>query len=146
MQDCLLVPHSFGGGGGGSGSPADETDWLYIGDPGQPAFNTGYANLGVVDTSRGGYKRQNGQVHLSGTITVAIASIGSNPVFTLPVGFRPDFQQAIHVYLAGDPGAVKDGWVTPAGEVFVITNETDFTFYWLPGASVFWIEGPETFD
>ena len=59
-----------------------------IGEPGQPAFQNGWDNVGdpAVVSQAGFYKDSLGMVHLEGTI---FAAADNTVAFTLPAGYRP---------------------------------------------------------
>lgn len=65
-----------------------EDGWHIIGDPGEPAFENGWAALGSGYFSPRFRKTKDGLVVVYGTASRAAGNhIG--PLFTLPVGYRP---------------------------------------------------------
>src|SRR4051794_28312802 len=70
--------------------PAEPTH--LVGAPGEPPFEGGSQNAGVVETIRfnsvGFFKDHDGIVHLEGVAKTAKAE-GIAPIFTLPPGYRP---------------------------------------------------------
>lgn len=83
-------------------------EWHYIGDTGEPAFQSSWAN---VSGYRGAcfLKDPQGWVHLSGLIT---GDIPGTTIFTLPEDYRPSAYE-IHNVVTYDASAtsVAAGWV-----------------------------------
>ena len=60
--------------------------WHEVGAPGEPAFQTGWENLGSPEHENAAFfKDHEGIVHLKGSVKAG----GSGPIFQLPPGFRP---------------------------------------------------------
>ncbi len=60
--------------------------WHEVGAPGEPAFQTGWENLGSPEHENAAFfKDHEGIVHLKGSVKPG----GSGPIFQLPPGFRP---------------------------------------------------------
>lgn len=67
-----------------------DTDWHVVGDPGEPAFENGWANRGdPSDKPLRFRKTEDGFVHVNGQLDPSSAS-GTAAIFTLPVGYRTD--------------------------------------------------------
>ncbi len=69
--------------------PAEATH--LVGNPGEPAFENGASNVGVLSGIHlnpvGFYKDHEGIVHLEGAVKLASEELKS--IFTLPAGYRP---------------------------------------------------------
>jgi hypothetical protein len=86
----------------------------FIGDPGEPAFQSGCTDINPSLFGRAGYYKDGfGIVRLVGVLSCASASAA--PVFTLPPGFRPaTAYNFIVTQGATDPATLQ---VLPNGEV-----------------------------
>ena len=73
-----------------SGTQGVDGAWHYVGDPGEPAFENSWANAGGADAPVSYIKTMNGWVHIRGAF---IGGAQNTVVFTLPVGYRPAYQQ-----------------------------------------------------
>lgn len=71
-------------GGGGTCE-----DWHAVGDPGEPAFENGWDNLGSPEAPVS-FMLCRGWVHLRGGFA---GGADDTTVFTLPAGYRPEYQQ-----------------------------------------------------
>ena len=101
--------------------PACEAEHL-VGAVGEPAFAHGWSNLGSGFAVARFYKDPFSVVHVEGVITGG--TIGSVPVFTLPIGYRPPASIVRVVSSNGADGAVI---VDPAGNVLP-TNGSNAIF------------------
>lgn len=96
----------------------------YVDQPGQPVFENGCGNLaGTEFEPVGFYKDNSGIVHLTGVANSCSTTAG-NPIFTLPVGFRPrkdtlfagaEFGTTNGSVRADPDGGVKNFGVTEIG-------------------------------
>lgn len=73
---------------GGTGADCEE-DFHDVGTSGEPPFENGWGNIGSPEAPVG-FMLCNGWVHLRGGFAGGTAN---SVVFTLPVGYRPEFQQ-----------------------------------------------------
>ena len=63
-------------------------DWHYVGDTGEPAFETGWDNA-LPDFNLAFRIRESGIVDIQGAIAPTSHPASTNTVFTLPEGYRP---------------------------------------------------------
>ncbi len=99
---------------GPTGSTPIDT-WHDVGTVGEPAFEGDYVNLGGAVPVVAFMKDPFGVVHIRGAASSATAS---GPLFTLPVGYRPQVEMYLpHAYY-GANYAVSTAVVTVLGEVF----------------------------
>lgn len=75
-------------------------DWHYVGEAGEPAFATGWANIGSPEPALGFRLREAGVVDLAGAITSGVGA--ASALFTLPEGYRPS-SRAYVVIAVSDP-------------------------------------------
>lgn len=106
-------------------SPAVPETWHVVGQPGQPAFLSGWANAGGSLASLQFACTADGKVHIIGVITSAAMS--ATQFMTLPAtGYRPavsqDFAAGFHTSTGYTQGAFLR--VTPAGACSVINATT----------------------
>lgn len=71
-------------------APCIEEDWHIVDDPGEPPFENGWGNVGGSEAPVSFAKDCDGWIHIRGGFEGGVAS---TVVFTLPVGYRPDYQQ-----------------------------------------------------
>lgn len=88
-----------------------DTGWHEIGDPGEPAFQNFWTNIGGV-RAPARYRKIAGIVFVEGSIT---AGNSSATVFTLPVGYRPMFELRL-------PAVALDGGTRRAGIWYIQPN------------------------
>ena len=87
-------------------------DWHEVGSSGEPVFENGWINYSSAYNSAGFYKSM-GRVYLKGLIKTG--SVG-NTAFTLPEGYRPEYENLFSVLSNGAAGRVDifaDGTVKP---------------------------------
>jgi len=80
--------------GGGGGALPEIEDWHVVGDPGEPAFKTGWSNF-----SEAGFnpiplrfrKDELGDVVIEGFVKSPGGEGVGRDIFVLPAGYRPDF-------------------------------------------------------
>lgn len=78
-----------------------------VGAPGNPGFQTGWANFGDGNAGAGFFIDQFGVVHLQGLVNPpANSATTPSPIFILPEGYRPSTQHYFHV--AGSPAVGPD--------------------------------------
>ncbi len=93
-------------------------DWHYVGETGEPAFQNGWVNAGIVAILPLAFRmREAGIVDIHGKVE------GGTPgttIFTLPAKCRPDHNSWAIVY--GDTGSSivpAYAYISPAGELAV---------------------------
>src|SRR5690606_6345110 len=109
----------------------DEQNWLnpiVVGASGGPAFGAGWSNYRVDNELR--FYKDRGRVWFSGAVTRS--SGGSNTIFTLPAGYRPQGLRLFIGRVEGDPNAritiSSNGSVTvdKDGDLFVYFDDLSF--------------------
>lgn len=91
-------------------------DWHYVGEAGEPAFDTSLVNAGTGCPHMAFRIREAGIVDLQGVLAGTMSSGGS--IFTLPEGYRPSSVAYIPIVTNAGPGWVAVG---TNGEVVAAT-------------------------
>lgn len=71
-----------------TGLSTPDTSWHAVGAAGEPAFSSGWGNLGNPWSKAAFRKDAEGFVWLKGCVNAGTVGVGT-PIFTLPVGYRP---------------------------------------------------------
>ena len=88
--------------------------WHYVGEAGEPAFATGWANAGAPVPALAFRLREAGVVDVAG---VVVSGVGAgSTIFTLPSGYRPTAQGYLIVAVA-DPAI--------SGNVLIVETDGD---------------------
>ncbi|MBV9311511.1 MAG: hypothetical protein JOZ73_11800 [Solirubrobacterales bacterium] len=111
------------------GSPADSyarsagnEQFHLVGAPGEPGFDSGWANFGSGAQTAGFYKDQFGVVHIRGDVT---RNAGTNTtIFTLPPGYLPTAFEHFPVY--GNGGTAAGIAIHPDGTVGLVGGNSAF--------------------
>lgn len=108
-------------------STGDDTDWIYVGATGAPAFANSWVNYDV-DHIHARFRRRDGIVYLEGLVKNGTAT---NVIFTLPEGFRPNGMPANSTAKLLFPAVNDSGTggrvdVFPSGAVQHIAGGTAF--------------------
>lgn len=109
------VPVSPGSSGGTTVADlATLEDWHYVGEDGEPAFENGWANAGLVPVLPLAFRiREAGIVDIHGKVEDGSAG---TTVFTLPEGYRPSSTSWAVVYGGTGSGPVVSmAYITTAG-------------------------------
>ncbi len=107
-------------------------DWHIVGDPGEPAFESSWDTFdlaGVFPPARF-YKDPHGTVVVDGLVSGGTPDItAATGVFTLPVGYRPEFVSPFPGKASVDTGTGANGVaafaVLPSGLVVVSESDED---------------------
>jgi hypothetical protein len=91
-----------------------------VGQPGQPAFEGGWANFGGAYAKAALHKDRLGVVHLEGLI----AGPGKTTAYTLPAGYRPALNELFAAWSTEATPAASAVLVTTDGEVFPECTKT----------------------
>ena len=94
--------------------------WHYVGEAGEPAFNSTWANISTLP-KLAFRRREAGVVDLQGTVTPGASAVTGTAIFTLPEGYRPSVKSYIpivaHTIAPANEGCYlivgADGVVTP---------------------------------
>jgi hypothetical protein len=103
--------------------------WHTVGAAGEPAFQNGWGNAGGLFATNAGFMiDQDGVVHLRGQVAGGTVSPIENPVFTLPVGYRPGGDRYFFALTTNGSNTITPGWVAvnPNGGVFVGVGDNHF--------------------
>lgn len=126
---------------GGSGGGFTVGDWHYVGDPGEPALENSFISIADIapGNTRAAFSRVESFLQLGGLFIGA----ANTTIFTLPVGFRPDYNAAVFaacVDLGGSGDRVFDGLtIMTDGSVVSGSNPLGYSsFLWatVPGSLV----------
>ena len=104
----------------GYAAPAGGAGWHYVGEAGEPAFNSTWANISTLP-KLAFRRREAGVVDLQGTVTPGASAVTGTAIFTLPEGYRPSVKSYIpivaHTIAPANEGCYlivgADGVVTP---------------------------------
>lgn len=108
-------------------------DWHYVGDPGEPAFETGWENYSASPVEQSSWspcsfrKDPSGLVMLRGLVKNGTTGSGTTtPVFTLPMGYRP--QNIAHCIIVSDgESAGSRVKVYASGQVVISIGASSWT-------------------
>lgn len=127
LDDVLQELEDAGGGGdGGGGGPADP--WHMVGTEGEPPFQGSWQNRGTRPIRF--RKGPDGQVTIRGHANVRSNPVAGGTIFTLPVGYRPQWMHRFPVSVIRPNAPVITG-----GTDFVDVNNT---------GTVSWAANPNT--
>lgn len=105
-------------------------EWRLVGQPGEPAFESGWTNAFSGADPVGFYRDPFGVVHLrGGAISTSIGALG---LFSLPVGYRPN--PAVGISVPGSGSNAADWFnITAVGRVEASTSVSASTYVSLWG-------------
>lgn len=123
----------------GALAPQFVPQWHYLGAVGEPAYAAEFTSaIGAVSGQPwplGFWKDPFGMVHMTGTAQRVSGTGDSDPVTTLPVGYRPDPANEAHPVGARNLLSVGPIVVLPTGEVSVPGLATAGWVQYFDGAS-----------